>query len=66
MLDSCSTDRVSIVVYENQFLRVVLRAITADSTKCKSFLQAYCELEAYALVHLSIQEAVVFVHCRVL
>ena len=44
----------------------VLRAITVDATQCKSFSQAYCELETYALVHLSIQEAAVFVHYRVL
>ena len=30
------------------------------------FLQAYCEPETYTLVHLSIQEIAVFVHCRVL
>ena len=43
-----------------------LRAVTANATQCKSFSQAYCELETYALVHLSLQEVVVFVHCRVL
>ena len=39
--------------------------LTADVTQCKSFSQAYCEPETYALVHLSIQEAAVFVHRRV-
>ena len=43
-----------------------LRAITADLTQCKSFSQAYCEPETYALVHLSIQEAAMFVHRRIL
>ena len=32
----------------------------------KVFLQAYCEPETYALVHISIQEAAVFVYHRVL
>ena len=36
------------------------------ATLCKSFSQAYCEPETYALVHLSLQEAAVFVHRRVL
>ena len=45
---------------------IVLRAITVDATQYKSFSQAYCEPETYALVHLSIQEAAMFVHRRVL
>ena len=45
---------------------IVLRAVTIDAPQCKSFLQAYYEPETYALVHLSIQEAVLFVHRRVL
>ena len=32
----------------------------------KNISQAYCESETYALIHLSIQEAAMFVHCRVL
>ena len=32
----------------------------------KSFSQAYCKSETYALIHLSIQEAAVFVHHKVL
>ena len=44
----------------------VLRAVTADATQYKSFSQAYCEPETYALVHLSIQEAAAFVRRRVL
>ena len=43
---------------------IVLRAVTANATQWKSFSQAYCEPETYALVHLSIQEAAVFVHRR--
>ena len=35
-------------------------------TLMQKFLQAYCELETYALIHLSIQEAIMFVHRRVL
>ena len=46
--------------------RIVLRAVTADIPQCKSFSQAYCELKTYALIHLSLQEVVVFVHRRVL
>ena len=38
----------------------------ADAPQCKSFSQAYCKLETYALVHLSLEEVVVFVHYRVL
>ena len=45
---------------------IVLRAVTADAPQRKSFSQAYYELETYALIHLSIQEAVVFVQRRVL
>ena len=45
---------------------IVLKAITVDATQCKNFSQAFCEPETYALVHLSIQEAVMFVHHRVL
>ena len=51
----------TINIYKDCF-----KAITANATQCKSFSQAYCELETYALVHLSIQEAAVFVHYRVL
>ena len=40
--------------------------ITTDAPQRKSLSQAYCESETYALVHLSLQEAVVFVHHRVL
>ena len=47
-------------------MRIVLRVVTADAPQCKSFSQAYCELETYALVHLSIQEAAMFVRRRVL
>ena len=32
----------------------------------KKISQAYCEPETYALVHLSIQEVVVFLHRKVL
>ena len=42
------------------------KGLTTDATQCKSFSQAYCESEVYALVHLSIQEVVVFVHRKVL
>ena len=45
---------------------IVLRAVTANATQCKSILETYCKPKTYALVHLSIQEAIVFVHCRVL
>ena len=45
---------------------IVLKAITVDATQCKSFSQAFCELETYALVHLSIQETAMFAHRRVL
>ena len=45
---------------------IVLRDITANATQCKSFSQAYCEPETYVLVRLSIQEAALFVHRRVL
>ena len=48
------------------YIWIVLRVITVDTTQCKSFSQAYYELETYALVHFSIQEAVVFIHHRVL
>ena len=41
---------------------IVLRAVIAYTTQCKSFLQAYCEPEIYALIHISIQEAAMFVH----
>ena len=34
--------------------------------KKKGFSQAYYEPETYALVHLSLEEAAVFVHLRVL
>ena len=44
----------------------VLRAVTADATQYKSFSQAYCEPETYALIQLSLKEAAAFVHCRVL
>ena len=40
--------------------------VTVDATQCKSFSQAYCEPETYALVHHSIQESAVFVHRKVL
>ena len=36
-----------------------------NATQCKSFSQAYCELETYALVHFSLQKVAVFVYCRV-
>ena len=39
--------------------------ITTDAPQRKSFSQAYCEPEKYALAHLSLQEAAVFVHRRV-
>ena len=45
---------------------IFLRAVTADTTQCKKFSQAYGEPETYALVHLSLEEAVMFVHRRVL
>ena len=45
---------------------IVLRTVTVDAPQCKSFSQAYYELETYALVHLFIQETTVFVHFRVL
>ena len=45
---------------------IILRVVAADATKFKGFSQAYCEPETYALVHLSIQEATVSVHRRVL
>ena len=32
----------------------------------KVFHKAYCQLETYALVHISLEEAAVFVHHRVL
>ena len=48
------------------YIRIILRAVTADAPQCKSFSQAYCKLETYALVHLSLEEVTVFVHCRVL
>ena len=51
-------------IYKNIF-RGCYR-LTVDATQCKSFLQAYCEPETYALSHISFQEATVFVHCRVL
>ena len=38
----------------------------SDATQCKSFSQAYYELETYALIHLSFQEAAAFVRRRVL
>ena len=37
-----------------------------NATQCKSISQAYCEQKTYVLVHLSIQEAAMFVHRRVL
>ena len=37
-----------------------------DASECKSFSQAYCELETYALVYLSLQKAAMFVHHKVL
>ena len=40
--------------------------ITTDAPQRKSFSQAYCEPEIYALIHLSLQEAAVFVYRRVL
>ena len=43
-----------------------LRAVIVDAPQCKSFSQAYCKPEIYALVYLSLQEAAVFVHRRVL
>ena len=48
------------------YIRIILRAVTADAPQCKSFSQAYCEPETYALVHLSFQEAATFVRRRVL
>ena len=41
-------------------------AVITDATQCKKFSQAYCELEIYALIHLSIQELAMFVYRRVL
>ena len=43
-----------------------LRVVTDDATQCKSFSQANCKPETYALVHLSIQKVVVYVHRKVL
>ena len=43
------------------YIRIVLRAVTADATQCKSSSQAYCESETYALVHLSLEGTIVFV-----
>ena len=37
-----------------------------NATQCKSFSQVYYELETYVLVHVSLEEATVFVHRRVL
>ena len=45
---------------------IIFKAVTADATQYKSFSQAYCESKTHALVHLSIQEAFMFVHHRVL
>ena len=45
---------------------IVLKAVIGDVPQCKSFSQAYYEPETYALIHLSFQEVVVFVHRRVL
>ena len=45
---------------------IVLRAVIADAPQCKIFLEAYYESETYALVHLSLQKANMFVHHRVL
>ena len=58
-------------MFELSFLTILnmykdcFRAVTADAHQCKSSSQAYYELETYAIVHLSIQEADVFVHHRV-
>ena len=48
------------------YIRIVLRAVTGDAPQCKIFSRAYFESRIYALVHLSLGEAAVFVHYRVL
>ena len=52
---------ITLNIYKDYF-----KGITADATQCKIFSQEYFEPERYTLVHLSIQEAVVFVYHRVL
>ena len=52
---------ITLNIYKDYF-----KGITADATQCKIFSQEYFEPETYTLVHLSIQEAVVFVYHRVL
>ena len=37
-----------------------------DETWCKGFFQAYCDQRQFVVVHISIDEATAFVHCRVL
>ena len=54
-----------LILQPQTYIRIVLRTVTADASQCKSFSQAYCEPEKYALAHLSLQEAAVFVHRRV-
>ena len=90
MLDSYSTDRVSIEIFEIQFFRadftpiheymfelsflttlnIYMECFKGCHNWCnlmqKKISQAYCESETYALIHLSIQEAAMFVHCTVL
>ena len=59
-------------MFELSFLTILnmykdcFRAVTADAHQCKSSSQAYYEQETYVLVHLSLEEATVFVHRRVL
>ena len=90
MLNSFSTDKLSIKVYEIQFFRVdftsiceymfVISFLTTLNIykdcfkghqwlrKCEAKLCS-CKLwpeTEFALVHLSLEEAAVFIHCRVL
>ena len=86
MLDSFSTDKLSIEVYENQFFRVNFTSIyeymfglsfltNLNTYKDCQRLRKYeeklrsCKLwpeTEFALIHLSLEEAAMFVHRRVL
>ena len=65
-LQSMDTCLGFLLLQPYTYIKIILRAITDDATKCKGFSQVYCELETCALVHLPLQEAVVFVRHRVL
>ena len=57
---------LSFLTTLNIYIRIILRAVKCCISVKQSCVHANCELETkFALVYLSLEEAVVFVHLRV-